>query len=512
MVRPSLAIFICGTYADLVEERAAVINAVNRLHFQHGSMEFFGARPEAPIEVCLEEVRQSDVLVVILGHRYGTLVPGRGVSFTEAEYNEGFRAGKSCFVYVRDDRVPILPGHVEQDPQKIERLRLFRQLVEDRHTVFRFHDSAELALQVTVDLNRSMARADSLDSAAGIIRRGADAWNAWRTANRGAEPRMHDVDLSDIQLEGTDFSNMEFRGARFVGATLSGANLQKTDMEGANFCNADLKFAQLEGANLSQANLMGTDLSGANLTGTNLHKTLIIGTVFRKADLSGASFNNTVIANSDFSDASGLVNCVHNGPSSIDLQTVIAPDGLPAAFLRGVGLPEDLISILPSLWMPKIEFYSCFISYSTRDQDFAARLSADLQNKGVRCWFAPNDLRAGQRIHEQIDEAIRLYDRLLVILSEHSIRSEWVLTEVAKARRREAREGRRMLFPVSLIPLSAIRDWSLFDTDTGKDLAREVREYFIPDFSNWKDHDSYQRAFEPLLRDLRSENFPTPMS
>lgn len=44
--------------------------------------------------------------------------------------------------------------------------------------------------------------------------------------------------------------------------------------------------------------------------------------------------------------------------------------------------------------------------------------------------------------------------------------------------------------------------------DVGKDMAREVREYHIPDFSNWKDHDSYQKAFERLLRDLKAEEAP----
>jgi len=44
---------------------------------------------------------------------------------------------------------------------------------------------------------------------------------------------------------------------------------------------------------------------------------------------------------------------------------------------------------------------------------------------------------------------------------------------------------------------------------TGKDSAREVREYFIPDFSYWKDHDSYRKAFERLVRDLTAEAAPT---
>jgi hypothetical protein len=84
--------------------------------------------------------------------------------------------------------------------------------------------------------------------------------------------------------------------------------------------------------------------------------------------------------------------------------------------------------------------------------------------------------------------------------------SEWVKTEIANARQREIREKRQMLFPINLVPYTQVRDWKAFDSDTGKDSAREIREYFIPDFSDWKDHDSYQKAFDRLLRDLKAEN------
>jgi hypothetical protein len=47
----------------------------------------------------------------------------------------------------------------------------------------------------------------------------------------------------------------------------------------------------------------------------------------------------------------------------------------------------------------------------------------------VRCWFAPHDIQSGKKLHEQIDEAIRLHDKLLLILSPHSMQSEWVKTE-----------------------------------------------------------------------------------
>jgi hypothetical protein len=62
-----------------------------------------------------------------------------------------------------------------------------------------------------------------------------------------------------------------------------------------------------------------------------------------------------------------------------------------------------------------------------------------------------------------------------------------------------------MLFPVSLVGFEKVRDWECFDGDTGKDSAREIREYFIPDFSEWKHHDDCQRGFERLLQDLKAE-------
>jgi hypothetical protein len=151
-----------------------------------------------------------------------------------------------------------------------------------------------------------------------------------------------------------------------------------------------------------------------------------------------------------------------------------------------------------------VQFYSCFISYSTKDQEFADRLYADLQNQGVRCWFAPHDVKGGKKLHEQIDEAIRRYERLLLILSPNSMSSRWVKTEIRNARKREVAEKKRVLFPVRLASYEALREWELFEADAGRDLAREIREYYIPDFSEWKNHDSYVREFEKLLRDLRA--------
>jgi hypothetical protein len=152
-----ITVFVCSTYADLSDERGAVLDAIRRLQLQHDSMEFFGARANQPIETCLDEVRRSNVLVVVVGHRYGTLVTGLGISFSEAEYREGHRLGKPCLVYMRGDDVPVLPKHVERDPEKLALLETWKSLLQQRHTIANFKESNDLALQVAADLGRTLS-------------------------------------------------------------------------------------------------------------------------------------------------------------------------------------------------------------------------------------------------------------------------------------------------------------------------------------------------------------------
>jgi len=73
-----------------------------------------------------------------------------------------------------------------------------------------------------------------------------------------------------------------------------------------------------------------------------------------------------------------------------------------------------------------------------------------LQNKGVRCWFAPHDLPIGAKTWDAIDEAIRLRDKLLLILSKASIASEWAEDEVNKAYAEERSRKETVLFPIRI--------------------------------------------------------------
>ena len=127
-----------------------------------------------------------------------------------------------------------------------------------------------------------------------------------------------------------------------------------------------------------------------------------------------------------------------------------------------------------------------------------------MKDRGLRTWLDEENMKAGREMHPQIDEAIRLHDKLLLVLSEASMRSTWVATEIRRTRLAEKREGRRKLFPIRVVEFEKVAAWELPDS-SGEDLAEEVRTFYIPDFSNWKDHDSFEKAFTRLLEDLKAE-------
>lgn len=153
-----------------------------------------------------------------------------------------------------------------------------------------------------------------------------------------------------------------------------------------------------------------------------------------------------------------------------------------------------------SLANNQIKFYSCFISYASDDQPFAERLHADLQAKHVRCWFAPEDLKIGDRFQERIEESIRIFDKVMIVLSKNSVQSRWVEREVNAALERENREKRTVLFPIRIDDsvVEATQPWA----------ADIRRSRHIGDFRGWKEHDAYMKALDRLLRDLKASEEP----
>jgi hypothetical protein len=267
--------------------------------------------------------------------------------------------------------------------------------------------------------------------------------------------------------------------------------------------SATLKRVSLSKATLSSATFSGANLIGANLSDAFLRDADLIGANLVDADLSGAYLWETVFGDVDLSTVKGLEMMQHRGPSTIGIDTIyLSQDKIPEVFLKGAGVSDSFIDYMRSLVAKPIDYYSCFINYSSKDQAFAERLYADLQSNHVRCWFAPEDMKIGDEIRVRIDESIRVYDKLLLVLSEHSVESSWVEDEVEAALEkerlaRERGERRMVLFPIQL-------DESMKIVTSGWP-AKIRRARHIGDFTQWKQHDEYQKAFARLLRDLQAQ-------
>lgn len=351
---------------------------------------------------------------------------------------------------------------------------------------------------------------------------GMEGWNKWREENPDIRIDLKGADLRKANLSRADLNNAYFSQADLREANLSDANLKRTNLVEADLTKADLSGAylveaDLRGANLRKADFIGTRLNKADLSGTVLIWACLLEADLRATNLKAAGLGGTVLGIIDLSETIGLDDVVHHGPSQISIDTLQRSKGkIPVKFLRGCGLsdweiesaklyqpglsPKQVTEITYNVCQLRkgnpIQYYSCFISYSSKDEEFTKQLYDDFQENGVRCWFAPEDLKIGDKFRGRIDDAIRVHEKLLIILSENSIKSSWVEKEIESAFEKERKNGGTVLFPIRL-------DDGVMNTD--QSCAADIRRSrHIGDFSNWKDKEKYQKAFERLLKDLKA--------
>jgi uncharacterized protein YjbI with pentapeptide repeats len=141
------------------------------------------------------------------------------------------------------------------------------------------------------------------DEHVALLKKGVDAWNAWREKNRDICPDLREADLGGANLSGADLCSADLRETNLSKANLSAANLSGADLFQANLGEADLFQADLLGANLSPAILERADLKFADLSRANLSGAILSGAILSEANLSRANINGAELDNANLSAA-----------------------------------------------------------------------------------------------------------------------------------------------------------------------------------------------------------------
>jgi hypothetical protein len=305
------------------------------------------------------------------------------------------------------------------------------------------------------------------------LNEGVTAWNKWREECPEIFP--------------------DLRKAHLYGKALTGIDFRRTNLD-----NADLSNANLCGVSFSYASLCQTNLSGAKLRNANLYRTNFKETILQRTNFHKASLLDTAFLNVDLNEVINLETAIHLGPSTIGIDTIQRSRGnISKAFLIGAGVSEQLHSYIHSLGSASFDYYTCFISYSSHDQHFVGKLYHDLCEKGVLCWYAPANLKAGDKFPAYIAENVQSREKLLVVLSKSSLRSDWVRKEVNLARQKEGKGKREVLVPICLdnAYLTSKIDWA----------AAIEKQLNLRSFENWQQPSRYQKMLNGLLNDLRKE-------
>ncbi|MBT8330727.1 MAG: toll/interleukin-1 receptor domain-containing protein [Deltaproteobacteria bacterium] len=369
-----------------------------------------------------------------------------------------------------------------------------------------------------------------------VLKQGVEAWNKWRTVNADTEPDLAGCDLSKADLKGANLGETDLRWADLTWADLGGANLNRADLRRANLSGAIFNLANLSEANLSETYLSGADLSeadlkraifiradlasadlskadcqradfrwaylikaifnGANLSGANLIEANLTKAELKQSNLEEAFVAWSCFGDNDLGETIGLNAVKHFGPSTIGIDTIYRSKGhIPEEFLRGAGVPEHFISYTGYLNEKAFRHHSCFISFSGNDRSFIEKIGDDLQREGVRCWYAPEEMKMGDAIRQQVDQLIRIQDKLLVVLSKFSVESPWIQKEVAAAIEEERNRKKTILFPLRL-------DNGRMDTE--KDWLKALHKtHPIYDFTAWQKWEAYFTQFSRLVDDIK---------
>ena len=156
----AMKLFLSSTFRDLAPEREAVLGMLQRKRQAVLAMEHFLSSASTPLDTALSTLRTSDLVVLVIGFRAGSLLPdGSGMTYTSAEYDEAVRLGKHVLAFVKTEKKWPWSNSAswqnkERTRQKKDALNAFKSRVGASWTWDSFSTPEELALSVSLSLER----------------------------------------------------------------------------------------------------------------------------------------------------------------------------------------------------------------------------------------------------------------------------------------------------------------------------------------------------------------------
>ncbi len=183
-------VFVSSTYADLKEERRAIIQTLIEMDCIPAGMELFPAADEEQFEFIKSIIDDCDYYILIIGGRYGSTTPG-GLSYTEKEYDYARQIGLKVLSFIHEKPGTIELDKSELDPTLRVRLDAFREKVKTGSIVKLWTDAKDLPGMVAIGLQKTIR----VHPAVGWVR-------ADQLANSQVLNELNEVRKRNQELEG----------------------------------------------------------------------------------------------------------------------------------------------------------------------------------------------------------------------------------------------------------------------------------------------------------------------
>lgn len=151
-------VFISSTYSDLIEERRRAIDAILLANCMPAGMEAFSATDEAQFDVIKRVIDLCDYYVLIIGNRYGSIFPGKDISYTEMEYDYAQSKGIPVLAFIIDPTIKSEGDKGENDEIAKSKLTLFKKKVSSNRLVSFWKTKDELFAYIISSLFNSITQ------------------------------------------------------------------------------------------------------------------------------------------------------------------------------------------------------------------------------------------------------------------------------------------------------------------------------------------------------------------